>query len=191
MKTKINAMLVNAAILTLFILPGFSFANTQVPPGISEKEETPGEGLRKGWEVGKYKGWNKEDLLKLKKENPERFKETVKEKTEQIRKRLEELKQGDPERYHRVMQKVRQRRLVGLERLRKEDPEKFKGLMQKRRENFQQRLEKLKTENPEEYKRIMEHKKKMQEMRRLRKGYPRRFQEDLEENPGLHRGLNK
>jgi DNA-directed RNA polymerase specialized sigma24 family protein len=187
-----RTVLAIAVVLGLSVLPAVSFAkengDTETPPGISKKDETPGLGLHKGWEQGEHKGWEKkEDLLKLKQENPEKFKEVIQQKRERIEKRMEYLKQNDPEKYQQIMQKIRERNKERLEELRKENPEKFKEVMQKRKEALGERLERLKVENPERYQQIVQRHKKIQELRHLKKEDPGKFKQYLKEHPGLRR----
>lgn len=185
MKRKTNVVLAWAVILVLSILPGFSFAQDQVPPGISKQEEMPGKGLRKGWQEGKHKGWDKEKLLKLKTEDPEKFQEVVKEKREHLKERLKYLKENNPQKHQEIMQKIRRHHMARMQNLRSENPEKFKEVIQRRKTAFQERLQKLKTENPERYAQIMQHRQHLQELKRLRKEDPEKFHEYLKNHPRL------
>lgn len=60
----------------------------QVPPGI-EGRSIPGEGHHLGWMKGMHKGWDKEKMLKLKEEDPEKFGEMTRQRRAEIKKRLE------------------------------------------------------------------------------------------------------
>lgn len=182
---KKNMMILTAGVVALLvILPAAGFTQ-DTPPGIAKKAGVPGEGLHKGWEQGRHAGWNKEELLKLKDKDPEKFKALVGKRQEQLRQRLQYLKQADPEKYQRVMQQIRQRRLASLYQLRKENPEKFKELMQQRKENIRQRLEDLKARDPEKYQRIVRHREQVQHLMWLKKEDPAAFREYLNNHPGL------
>jgi len=161
MKGNMNKLAVLVAGVFL-ISPVLSFAEEKAAP----KPEGNGGFIQ---QAPGQKRMNKEELLKLKKENPEKFKALMRERREQAHKRLEALKQSDPERYRKVMSRIHQRRIERMERLKKENPGKFKELMEKRKASIEARLEKLKTEDPQKYQRIMERRKKMQEFREHKK----------------------
>ena len=96
-------VLLMAVAVVLCVSPSVGFAEEkEVPPGISKKENIPGEGKHKGWEQGKHKGWNKEEWDKLKKEDPEKFKEAVSEHHNKAKQRLEYLKETDPQKYEQI-----------------------------------------------------------------------------------------
>src|SRR3989338_3980700 len=66
---------------------------------------------------------NREEMLKLRKENPGKFKERWQAKQEKIKSRLEELKQTDPEKYERVLHRLKEKRQAMKDKFRdrKED----------------------------------------------------------------------
>ncbi|MDD5730564.1 MAG: hypothetical protein PHN57_05505 [Candidatus Omnitrophica bacterium] len=132
--------------------------------GVYAQEEKPEDLVQKEDRQGREKRHlTKEELLKLKQENPEKFNELVSKKREQVRQRLEQIKQNDPEKYQKILDGVKQKR--------------------------QERLEKLKNENPDKYNQVMERTQKLQELRNLRKEDPEKFKEYLDNHPGLKQRL--
>ena len=82
-------------IVGLFLASPATIAAQPVPPGIEQKE-TEDEGLHRGWSIGKHKGWDKQELNRLRKEEPEKFKELIKQRREELTRRLQKLKQKTP-----------------------------------------------------------------------------------------------
>jgi hypothetical protein len=64
----------------------------KLPPGIAKKEETPGKGSHKGWEIGKHKGWDKEKATAGK---DEKVKKEKSEKGEKVESTDKESKKED------------------------------------------------------------------------------------------------
>ena len=184
-KNKLNLMLV--LIFSVLFFSGLLFADPEVPPGISQQEELPGQAWHKGWQRGKHKGWDKEDFLKLKEEDPQKFNQLFEERREALKERLTYLKEHDPQRYHQLMQKIRERRLAQLRRLKQEDPEKFKQIVQARKKRAEQYLKRLKKEDPEKYKQMMQQRQEFQELRRLKREDPEKFKESLNKHPRWRR----
>jgi len=90
---------------------------------------------------GKFCGMSREELKTLKEKDPEKFKEVISEKRQEIKKRLERLKQSDPEKYRAVKQKIKERRRERLEKLKTENPEKYKEVMERHKQRAKDRLE--------------------------------------------------
>ena len=98
----------------------------------------------------KLKG--KGDYLKnLKETDPEKFKETVKNAQQRIRKRMQALKEKDPEKFKKLVGHARNRRKERLAVLCKDNPEKCKELKEKRLERIKSMLNELKEDSPEVY----------------------------------------
>jgi DNA anti-recombination protein RmuC len=191
MRTKLSMIAVIALGINLIVFPGFSWAQTNASSDNPGGEEVKREAqLREKANTG-YRGFTKEDLLRLKKENPEKFQETVRQIRKRIVERLERLKQTDPQRYNRIMQGIRQRQVQNLARLKKENPEKFQEIIKKRQEAIRQRLEKMKTENPKEYQRSVQRIKQIQGVRRFRRENPAAFNRFLKNHPVIRRRLNR
>jgi len=133
--------------------------------------------------------WTKQDLLKLKQTDPERFKALVSGWKKRIYKQLMYIKQTDPQRYNRIVQSLTRKRLQNLAKLRKDDPEKFKELIKNRQEAIKMRLERMKSENPEQYQRVVSYAGKLRQLNRMRKENPKEFQKFMEEHPALRKRL--
>lgn len=162
----------------------------QLPAGIEDRDIS-GRGKYLGWIRGEHRSWDKEKMLKLKAEDPEKFAELVNQRRTKIKERLEKLKEEDPERYKRLRQQMHLRRQRKMRRLKEEDPEKFAQVMKARKERFQERLEKLKTEDPQKYDEITKHLEEMEGLRNLRKENQARIEEYLKGHPGLKEGLKE
>lgn len=91
----------------------------------------------------------KEDLVKLKKEDPEKFKELVKSKVKEKREYLRNLKESDPEKYKEVVSQAREKIKQRLQKLKEENPEKFEKIMQHRQQMRKKRLQQICESNPE------------------------------------------
>lgn len=183
MKKITQIMLIGVVVLSWCASPKVSFAESQIPPGISQQDTVSCKGQHKGWGKGGHKGWDKEEFLKLKQEDPQKFEELMQQRQEKLKERLAYLKDSDPERYHRVMRRLRGQRFARLEGLKESDPQKFKELMSQRRKSMQGCLEALKKEDPQKYEQIMQHKKKLEELRGLGEKDTQAFQEYLKEHP--------
>jgi hypothetical protein len=107
------------------------------------------------WLSHKDRGWDRESLLRLKQQDPEKFNKVIEERRQSVQERLEYLRQHNPKEYERAQAQIRNKRRQRLERLRAQDPEAFEKTLEKRRARFRERLEKAKKENPEQYERIM------------------------------------
>lgn len=139
----------------------------------------------------KSQGVRGEELLKLKNENPAKFKQVIEERRRQAKNKLEQIKQTDPERYQRVMEKVRDKRLQDLKKLKQENPEKFRELMEKRKEIALERLNKLRTENPDEFKGYLKnHPGLVERLRNIKEGAISNKQESggVDYEPGSYDG---
>jgi len=126
------------------------------------------EGPPAGWEKGKKEGWQgrdlppglgkkHEELEKLRKEDPEKFRKILAAHKQEMEKRLEELKRVDPEKYEKIIKEKKKHE--ELEKLRKEDPEKFRKILAAHKQEMEKRLEALKKTDPERYERIMQERK--------------------------------
>jgi hypothetical protein len=133
----------------------------------------------------------KAELLKLKQENPEKFKEVIQEKRAAIKERLEHLKETDPERYQALMQKIKEKKLERLQKLRKENPKEFKRLVEARKEKFQDRLKVLKEKDPKKYQKIMALKQELPKLKEMRKNNPEEFKAYLGKHPKLKERLDR
>jgi hypothetical protein len=133
----------------------------------------------------------KTELLKLKQENPEKFKEAMQEKRASIKERLKHLKETDPERYQALTQRIREKKLDRLQKLRKENPEEFKRLVEARKEKFQERLKVLKEKDPKEYQKIMALKQELPKLKEMRRNNPEEFKAYLEKHPKLKEHLER
>lgn len=191
MKTKLNIIVAIALSINLSALGGFSYAQTNASSDNSGEKGVKQEISRPDRPNPGQRRFTKEDLLQLKKEDPEKFQEVVRQIRKRIEGRLERLKQADPEKYNKVMQSIRQRQSQNLARLRKEDPEKFKEIIRNKQESIRQRLEKMKTENPQEYQRTVQRIKQIQGLRRLRRENPAAFNRFLKNHPVIQRRLNR
>jgi len=149
---KNNMGFILIIVMALFTAPGAAFTETQPEP----QKGTPLAAESKGWRGGKYDGSSREELMKLKQENPEKFKQIIAERRQRIKERLEYLKQTDPERYKSIREKIRERRRQRLEKLKNENPEKYKEVMERHKQRMEDRLQKLKAEDPQKYERLMQ-----------------------------------
>ena len=119
----------------------------------------------------------KEELLSLRREDPEKFKALVREKQTTLKKKLGHLKETDPQKYQEVMKRIQERKLSRLKRLKEENPALFKQIVEKRRASLQRKLELLKEKDPERYQKIMATRDKLKE--RLQKNS---HKESIEKN---------
>ena len=113
----------------------------------------------------------REVLKKLKEENPEEFKKVVGKKRQKIRERMRKLKEEDPEKFKELMCKRAQMRKKRLKKLCQDDPEKCREIMGKRREHFKEKLEELKETDPQKYEQIKERIKRRKEKRKQHEGW--------------------
>ena len=186
MKNKIKilmavALLVNAVVLTC------SYAG--VPAPLAEKKgKKEQNAAKKDFSAG-GKNWTKQDLIKLRTEDPERFNALVGEWKKKIYKRLMYLKQTDPQRYNKITQSIMRKRLQNLAKLRKNDPEKFREIINKKHEAIKERLGRMKYENPEKYQRIVSYANKLRQLNQLRKENPEAFRKFMAEHPALREQL--
>ncbi len=103
----------------------------------------------------------KAKLLALKKTDPDKFREVVREKLKERWEYLKKLRQDNPEKFRKVMESARQRIRKRLEELRKKDPEKFKQIMAKHRERMRRRLEELRKKDPEKFRKVIARRRQM------------------------------
>lgn len=137
----------------------FEFEYAQLPEGSGarcsiEDGYIPGKGRHFGWMRGRHRSWDKQKMLRMKKEEPERFMRIVCERRENLKQRLQDLKARDPQRYERMMQRVHHRRCQRLQRLKEEDPKKFKKMLKERKHCLKQHLKQLKSEEKHIHKEI-------------------------------------
>lgn len=185
MKNKMK-MLAVIALLVNLVLSAHAFAGA---PMDVEKKEFQKQGVQKNEVSNGKRKWTKQDLLKLKQDDPERFNALVGEWKKKIYKQLMFIKQTDPQRYNRIVQSLTRKRLQNLVKLRKDDPEKFKGLIKSKHEAIKQRLERMKYDNPEQYQRVVNYAGKLRQLNRMRKENPEEFRKFLEEHPALRKQL--
>lgn len=168
MRIRKRLILVSALILTSCGLIGNAFTEESAQPIVQQKENIKGKEVCKG----KPEYRCKEEMLRLKAENPEEFRKVIKEKKEQIKQRLAELKQADPEKYQRVVKRLKQKCRARLTRLKQQNPQRFKEVITMRQQLFNQHLEELKAQDPGKYQRLMECRKSLQEFKKLKRGNP-------------------
>jgi hypothetical protein len=94
-------------------------------------------------------------LKDLRESDPEEFKEVVRNAQQRIRERMETLREKDPEKFEEIITRARNRRRQHLEALCKEDPEKCKELKEQRLQRIRDMLRDLKEEDPESYEKII------------------------------------
>lgn len=114
----------------------------------------------------------REVLKKLKEENPEEFKKVMSRTRERIRQRMTKLKEEDPEKFKQLMQKRARMKKQRVKKLCRDDPEKCREILQKRKENFKKKLEELKEIDPERYAEIKKCLKRRREKRKDYKSCP-------------------
>lgn len=185
MKNKIK-ILMTVALLINAVVCSYSYAGVPAPEkkrGIEERNVSKKDSF-----VG-HKSWTKQDLLKLKQDDPERFNALVGEWKKKIYKQLMYIKQTDPQRYNRIVQSLSRKRLQNLAKLRKDEPGKFKELIKNRHKAIKQRIERMKYENPEEYQCVINYARKLRQLNQMRKENPKEFQKFLEEHPVLRKRL--
>lgn len=189
MKKENKLTLAAVIVISACIFPEVGFTQGDVLAANSPQEKTVKQGERQGPVKGLSKKWSKEELLKLKKDNPAEFRKIVQEHQEQIKQRLKSLKQNNPQRYSKLMQLIRRARIANLQKLRKEDPEKFKQTVGDYRAKVMERLQNLKTEDPRKYEHIMQQIGKIKELMRLRRDNPAKFREYIKNHPELRQRL--
>ena len=108
----------------------------------------------RGWEKGKKEGWQggdlppglgkkHEELERLRKEDPEKFRKILAAHKQEMEKRLEALKKTDPEKYERIMREKKEHRFEDV-RDRREDVRDRREDIRDRREDIRDRREDIK-----------------------------------------------
>src|SRR3989338_1490888 len=108
MKNLTQHLIISVVSLALFTGTGTTVSFAENAPGVDKKVKL-------------------EELKKLKQENPEKFRELIKERKGKIKEKLQELKERDPEKYEEVRERAFEKRRAKLEELKRENPEKFRS----------------------------------------------------------------
>ncbi len=122
---------------------------------------------------------------RLRREDPEKFRQLVRERAQMLREKLLDLKEKDPRRYEQVTARIRQMRIERLRRLKAEDPEKFRQFVEHRRQRVEQRLSRLKETDPQKYEKVVAFREKLRRLKDLREKDPGAFREFVEKHPRL------
>ena len=176
----------------------------------AEEGYTDTQGTPPGYDKGKKVGWRGADtppglakkaelekLKKLREENPEKFKQTIQQRKNKLKKRLAYLKKNNPEKFKALMQQRRINQKKHLEHLRRTNPEKFKEVVERKRNILENRLQKIKENNPHKYKEIVQKRKanRARRLQHLKKTNPEKYKAVLKKHhylkgnpPGLKGG---
>ena len=126
---------------------------------------------------------------RLRREDPEKFREMVRERARDLRGKLQDLKEKDPQKYEQVVARIRQMKIERLRRLKTEDPEKFREIMENRRERVEKRLDRLKETDPQKYEKVKAFREKLGRLKEMREKDPEAFREFLDKHPRLKERL--
>lgn len=163
----------------------------------AEEGYTDTQGTPPGYDKGKKVGWRGADappglakkaelekLKKLREENPEKFKQTIQQRKNKLKKRLAYLKKNNPEKFKALMQQRRINQKKHLKHLRRTNPEKFKEVVERKRNILENRLQKIKENNPEKFKEIVQKRKANQSRRlqHLKKTNPEKYKKVLKKH---------
>ncbi len=138
------------------------------------------QGMQKGF--GRQ---NKEQVLRLRQEDPEKFNKILGQRKGQLREKLTKLKDTDPQRYERISQGITSGQVERLDSLRKQNPQGFKQAMGRHKGRMAQHLEALKVKDPEFYQQVIAHQDDLKKLRQLHREDPGQARQYLEENPEL------
>ncbi|MFH1505303.1 MAG: hypothetical protein ABIH08_07990 [Candidatus Omnitrophota bacterium] len=184
MKKLINSfkllVILGICLVGIYTLP--LYAQTDSQPEIENSQET--EGILPV-ENGCERRWNKKDLVRLRKKNPEKFKELSKKHQLKTAERLSRLKQEDPEKFERVMKCYRLNRVSKLKDLKEQDPEKFKSFIQTKKNKVKQQLAKLKEGNPQKYEKLVKCHRNLNKLRKLMREDPEKFEQFINNHPEI------
>ena len=124
-------------------------------------------------------------LQQLRRDNPEEFRRIIKEKKEQLRRRMARLKETDAEAYQAMVSRLRQRREQQLERLKARDPEQYRQQVERRREHLEQRLSQLRQSDPQRYEQLVQQRRqwRRQSLERLKERDPERYEGFIRGHP--------
>ena len=129
--------------------------------GRKDRHELRGKPRSEGWHEG-LSDEEKQELMRLKSDDPEKFKEAIGARRKALIEDFRRLKEADPDKYLELKEQYHSQRVERLRSLKKEDPEAFKKMMERRRQNIQQRLEFLREKDPEKYQQIIEQHKMLE-----------------------------
>jgi hypothetical protein len=122
---------------------------------------------------------------RLRREDPEKFHQLVRQRAQALREKLQDLKEKDPQKYAQVTARIRQMKIERLRRLKAEDPEKFRRIVAYRRQHIEQRLSRLKETDPQKYEKVMALREKLRRLKELKETDPEAFREFVEDHPRL------
>ena len=170
---KVTVALVSA----VCVLLGVGFAMGRITGGSRRSQ-----GIYRGFQGGP----GREQILRLRQEDPEKFNQFVSRRKGQLRDRISKLKETDPQRYERIRQRTGEGQMARLDSLRDQNPQGFRQAMHKHQGRLQQHLEALKVGDPELYQQITEHQDGLRRLRQLHnRGDSEQARKFLEENPEL------
>ncbi|MBL7070172.1 MAG: hypothetical protein ISS27_01715 [Candidatus Omnitrophica bacterium] len=137
---------------------------------------------------GMYRGFgrpDKEQILRLRQEDPEKFNKFLGQRKGQLREKLTKLKEMNPQRYERISQGITAGQVERLDSLRQQNPQGFKQAIHKHKGRMEQHLEALKVRDPEFYQQIISHQDDLKKLRQLHREDPKQARQYLEEHPEL------
>jgi hypothetical protein len=155
-------------------------------PGLAEDDDQ--ESRPAAVDSGRYRDL-RQKADRLRQEDPEKFREMVRERAQDLRGKLQDLKEKDPQKYEQVVAKIRRMKIERLRRLKTEDPEKFRQIVERRREHVEERLGRLKETDPQKYEKVVAFRQKLGHLKELREKDPEAFREFLEKHPRLKERL--
>ncbi|MFB3919305.1 MAG: hypothetical protein ACE14U_04465 [Candidatus Velamenicoccus archaeovorus] len=170
--------------LGVLVLAGGCFCFSQAGLAAGDEEELSSAPGRSG-----RAGDLREKADRLRREDPEKFHQLVRDRAQALRGKLRDLKEKDPQKYEQVVARIRQMKIERLRRLKTEDPEKFSRIMERRRQAVDKRLSRLKETDPQKYEKVVAFKEKLGHLQELRQEDPEAFREFLEKHPRLKERL--